>query len=115
MLAGTSVAYGHHVDHRSEVTEVIILQIARDITFGHGGDARWPFARQRAGEMAVRQAPDQRDGRLPGKGPPPKRLWPSSCQELGQSRLGGGQNVVQSFCQSSEEAPAGAISMLISM
>ena len=32
MLAGTSVAYGHHVDHRSEVTEVIILQIARDIT-----------------------------------------------------------------------------------
>ena len=33
MLAGTSVAYGHHVDHRSEVTEVIILQIARDITW----------------------------------------------------------------------------------
>ena len=34
MLARTSVAYGHHVDHRSEVTEVIILQIARDITGG---------------------------------------------------------------------------------
>ena len=32
MLARTSVAYGHHVDHRSEVTEVIIPQIARDIT-----------------------------------------------------------------------------------
>ena len=46
--------------------------------FGQGGDARWPFARQRAGEMAVCQAPGQRDGRLPGKGPPPTRLWPSS-------------------------------------
>ena len=34
MLAGTSVARSHHVhiDHRSEVTEVIIPQIARDIT-----------------------------------------------------------------------------------
>ena len=37
MLAGTSVARSHHVrvDHRSEVTEVIIPQIARDITLLH--------------------------------------------------------------------------------
>ena len=34
--------------------------------FGQGGDARWPFARHPASEMAVCQAPGQRDGRLPG-------------------------------------------------
>ena len=39
MLAGTSVARSHHVhiDHRSEVTEVIIPQIARDITESEPG------------------------------------------------------------------------------
>ena len=37
--------------------------------FGQGGDARWPFARHPASEMAVCQAPGQRDGRLPGTRP----------------------------------------------
>eukprot|EP01043_Picozoa_sp_COSAG02_P017759 COSAG02_NODE_813_length_16901_cov_45.562135_1_plen_215_part_00 len=40
-----------------------------DPTMAEDGDARWPFAGHPATEMAVCQAPGQRDGRLPGARP----------------------------------------------
>eukprot|EP01043_Picozoa_sp_COSAG02_P109622 COSAG02_NODE_45709_length_354_cov_1.623529_1_plen_62_part_10 len=56
--------------------------------FGQGGDARWPFARQRAGEMAVCQAMGHEMAvcRAKGRRPPD---FGQVLLELGQSRVGG--------------------------